>query len=179
MNRSEVEERATEILASEGSGVNGHPIVPVDVLGIAPHLGLVVMDAKFKDDGLSGAVGYKDGHFLIWVNREQAVTRRRFTVAHEIGHFVLHMDRGANPHTYTDVDGNLYMFRGAAVGERAKEVEANQFAAALLMPSEEVFARVDRVRGEIDTFRLAQEFWVSQVAMEIRLQTLLGTGIFA
>ena len=180
MTSSEIDDRAQAILAeyADRCGMDSVPI-PVDVLAIASELGLTVMEAKFKNPALSGAITPKDDAFTVYLNREQAMTRRRFTLAHEIGHFILHLDQGKSTGTYTDDSRSLSLFRGQGLGVREQEIDANRFAAALLMPTSEVVQRLERFVGDVDTYALAQEFWVSQLAMEIRLQTVRGIGIFA
>ncbi|HEY2868495.1 MAG TPA: ImmA/IrrE family metallo-endopeptidase, partial [Gaiellales bacterium] len=63
----------------------------------------------------------------IWVRRDEPGPRRRFTVAHEVGHHLLHSDGAAVLCRPSDVE--------TAQGDvRAREREANRFAAELLMP---------------------------------------------
>jgi len=85
--------------------------------------------------------------------------RRRFTIAHEIGHFVLHPER-CRPE------------RGGAVNEagRMQEREADAFAAELLMP-EYLVREAVRQQG-LDDARLADRFEVSRKAMQTRLRYL-------
>jgi len=85
--------------------------------------------------------------------------RRRFTIAHEIGHFVLHPER-CRPE------------RGGAVNEagRMEEREADAFAAELLMP-EHLVREAVREQG-LDVARLADRFEVSRKAMQTRLRGL-------
>jgi len=84
--------------------------------------------------------------------------RRRFTIAHEIGHFVLHPERRPE--------------RGGAVDEagRAEEREADAFAAELLMP-EHLVREAVRTHGP-DAARLAERFEVGRRAMQARLRQL-------
>ena len=86
--------------------------------------------------------------------------RRRFTIAHEIGHFMLHQEQRCQPEL------------GGAVGEagRVEEGEADAFAAELLMP-EHLVREAVRTHGT-DATRLADRFEVSRKAMQARLRTL-------
>ena len=86
--------------------------------------------------------------------------RRRFTIAHEIGHFVLHPERG-RPEC-----------GGAAVdeAERVEECEADAFAAELLMPERLVREAVHKQGPDVD--RLAGRFEVGRKAMRARLDDL-------
>ena len=85
--------------------------------------------------------------------------RRRFTIAHEIGHFVLHPGR-----CRAERDG----LANAAM--LAEEREADAFAAELLMPEHLVWQAV-REQGA-DVQRLADRFQVSSRAMQVRLRRL-------
>jgi len=99
----------------------------------------------------------------IWVRRDEPAPRRRFTVAHEIGHHLLHSDGAAVLCRPADVET-------AQASERAREREANRFAAELLMPEALVRAAADR--DGPDPIALAPRFGVSDVAMGYRLVTL-------
>jgi Zn-dependent peptidase ImmA (M78 family) len=104
----------------------------------------------------------------IWVNAAETArspARRAFTIAHELGHWELHRDLGVEAHARfcrTEEVG--------ANGVTRIEREANQFAAALLMPADLVRAAVAE-RGT-DVVALARAFGVSSQAMHIRLETL-------
>ena len=99
----------------------------------------------------------------IWVRRDEPAPRRRFTVAHEIGHHLLHSDGAAVLCRPADVET-------AQGTERAREREANRFAAELLMP--EAMVREAADRDGPDPIALAPRFGVSDVAMAYRLVTL-------
>jgi Zn-dependent peptidase ImmA (M78 family) len=93
----------------------------------------------------------------------QAPRRRRFTVAHEIGHWLLHA-QGAVPRTVW-----CRITDGSEPGD-ALEREANRFAAELLMP--EAWVRDEAARSGADREALAQRFDVSEIAMGWRLFNL-------
>jgi Zn-dependent peptidase ImmA (M78 family) len=118
---------------------------------------------------------YRDGSkAIIAVNATHARTRQRFTIAHEIGHLRLHEGRPMF------VDRSVRLDRRderAARGVDAKEIEANSFAAALLMPEEMILSAVARLprdsgRSQEIIGRLARRFDVSAQAMEYRLANL-------
>jgi hypothetical protein len=138
----------------------------------------------------------------ILVNRDDPLVRRRFSVAHELGHYLLHflpllaavdatdgrdlLEFGESlPPVEGEADapgaGRVTLRGGPSVPaapERAGwEIEANRFAALVLMPEAAVRARVAALgtRGgarESLTRRLASEFLVSQAAMRRRLADL-------
>lgn len=113
-----------------------------------------------EDPGWSGAVKITPpGLADIWVASNDGPHRRRFTLAHELAHLMLH-----NPveSAYRDIS-----FSGTR-----EEVEANQYAAALLMPLWLLQQAVD-AHGVSIRF-LARMFDVSNAAMHVRLDKLMG-----
>jgi len=144
--------------------------VPVQVVPLAKELGLQVYRASGWPDDLSGAIrrvsddeGIEaSSGYAIYVNKDHHINRRRFTIAHEIAHFVLHTD---------DIGDGLTddaMYR-SELGS-SKEYQANDFAAQILMPSD----ALDKYRreGKESAFELSQIFEVSQSAMATRLKRL-------
>ncbi|MFZ5825389.1 MAG: ImmA/IrrE family metallo-endopeptidase [Bacillota bacterium] len=112
---------------------------------------------------------------LIVVEANHHEHRRRFSVAHEVGHFVLHYLPRTGGDTYrctpSDMErGSEPTGTGAGVTHGRQEWEANLFAAELLMPEQPVLAMYRVVGGSVS--RLAKHFCVSPQAMEIRLKRL-------
>lgn len=149
---------------------------PVDVCKIASDLGLAVVTENLGSD--VSALLVTDGKSsVIGVHGQHAPTRQRFSIAHEIGHFVLRHQFQPGEHVHVD-SGRYVSERGlkASAGVDPKEIEANQFAASLLMPAKLVRAHVSRFgKGpllEDELKELAHEFVVSEQAMTIRLTTL-------
>lgn len=93
-------------------------------------------------------------NLIIAYNKNQHVHSKRFTVAHELGHFLLGHTRSGHDH-YLDVfdEGS---------GD-PKEIEANQFAAELLIPS--ILLKADIENGIQDVPTLSKKYWVSELAM--------------
>jgi Zn-dependent peptidase ImmA (M78 family) len=117
------------------------PELPVPVHRIAEDLlGLHVATGDLKD--LSGALYPAERE--IRVNAAEPETRRRFTLAHELGHWVCHCLGGREEPVFCrhqDMDSWV---------DRALEREANVFAAELVMPEpevREVFAQHGRRQG--------------------------------
>ena len=140
--------------------------VPVRVGALAQELGLGVLRSTLQP-GVSGQIGpskeYSSG-FAIKVNRHEAKSRQRFTIAHEIGHYILHRDKIG--HGITDT----ILYRSKLSSNL--EVEANKFAANLIMPITKIREKLAEVGRGIDrsvAVELAQIFDVSIDAMEIRL----------
>ncbi|MGX9351351.1 ImmA/IrrE family metallo-endopeptidase [Shimia sp. W99] len=161
---------------------------PVDLDRVMSAFGISQDDSlDFDKLSLSGFARWSEDRKTanIWVNPLEPENRRRFTLAHELGHLFQHMLPN-----YQDVqraeefkDGPREFRRDGSVGK--EEREANQFAAKLLMPApmvkEESTKLKDAYRkpdGKIGMSRqrfideLAQKFEVSSQAMEYRLKNL-------
>lgn len=141
--------------------------VPVDVERLALDLGLRVWHSPTLEQNVSGKIirdperGGPSG-YAIYVNANEGRRRRRFTVAHEIAHFILHGDLIGNG----VVDDALYR----SILPSHYEVQANRLAADILMPRQ----AIDRLYAEgiRDPAELAKRFDVSTAAMKIRLRIL-------
>ena len=139
--------------------------IPVPVEDIAVDL-LGLWVEEVDDLPVSGALIPSER--VVLLNRDEPPVRRRFTLAHEIGHWVCQCDEGRDPH-------QAIMCRGVDIAEqagRALEREANAFAATLLMPADSVCAVPDAERADS-----AATFGVSPVAMDWRFFNLGLTQI--
>ena len=140
---------------------------------IAERLGATVI-YESMDRGVSGLLVRDTGGVVIGVNRSHVPTRQRFSIAHEIGHLLLHQGR---PMVIDHVRLNLRDERSSTATD-LEEIQANAFAAELLMPRDlvlEAARGLDPARtGSETTFvdDLAQIFDVSEQAMEYRLVNL-------
>jgi Zn-dependent peptidase ImmA (M78 family) len=147
---------------------NGKIRLPVEPQRIAKALGLkyYVADLGLELSGMLVRPANHDAQ--IHVNRDDSDARRRFSCAHELGHYVLQSPEEGLP---TDEGGGHVFFRGplSAMGSDDAEVWANKFAAALLMPRDLV-QDIREERTEIAA--LAAKFSVSVEAMRFRLQAL-------
>jgi Zn-dependent peptidase ImmA (M78 family) len=150
---------------------------PVDVDLVARRLGLKVVHLHLGEEDVSGLLISKGDSTVIAVQESDPSNRKRFTIAHEIAHF--HLRHQFEPGDHVHVDrGHLITPRNSrsSTGVDSKEIEANQFAACLLMPSKLVLNRIKalKVKSLCDDHveMLAKEFMVSEQAMTIRLSTL-------
>lgn len=133
--------------------------VPVDVHAIARLAGTQVIEEPLS--GFSGSFFCENGMPTIRVNSSESILRRRFTVAHELGHYVLRHEGG-----YRDGPDT---FSVGAVDR--KERDANLFASELLMPHDGVrYLLIGREIGGVT--ELANHMQVSEVAMQYRLKKL-------
>ena len=152
-----------------GAGITA-PAVSIDDIVRAQGITIRVMDLK----EVSGLVVRDGSVTVIGVNKAHAFTRRRFTVAHELAHALLH--EGEEVHYDRDFRVD---FRSAAssMGVDVKEMEANFFAAAILMPrrfleADPLVANLDLEDAADAVKTLATRYKVSQHAMSIRLGNL-------
>ncbi len=143
------------------------PFIPVDL--VAEKMGIKVEYQNFDDQNLSGCILRNGASALICVNSNESKNRQRFTIAHEIGHFMLHReDEGF-------VDKGLNRNLESSKATDPKEIEANHFAAELLMPKEFIEKDVEAVEvSDYDDFikSLAARYEVSAHAMTLRLNYL-------
>ena len=143
---------------------------PISVEALAQLLNARIVLEPLSTD-LSGALHVVDGIPRIAVNSTQASTRQRFTIAHEIGHLILHGQQ-----TFVD---RSFLFRRdqrAATGSAREEIQANMFAAEVLMPHQWLLDELGEDGIDIgDDERLvdlARRYRVSQAAMLFRLVNL-------
>ena len=151
---------------------------PVEIVKICKNNGIKVFEEYLPED-VSGLIvvdeeewpKYNSNKFII-VNLADSAARRRFTIAHELAHFILHKE-----------DSKLYAHRDMPDNGIRKsddfEQEANYFAANVLMPEELVREKIEVIKdswGEIPISVLAQaiaaSFGVSKSAATIRLRQL-------
>lgn len=143
----------------------------IDLAIISKNLGVDIKGENL-DPEISGFFVLKNGIPYIRFNKLEAIQRQRFTIAHELGHFLLHKDE--RPLFIDKSEKILYRDINSSTGEIKKEREANAFAASLLMPKylliESISSSLDGIESEIDT--LAQLYNVSSQAMMFRLSNL-------
>jgi len=149
---------------------------PIDVERVARRLGMDVVEVDLGPDvsGLLVTVGEKA---KICVHEGHHRNRKRFTIAHEIGHYVLKHQFGTE-HVHVDKGSSVFINHRnpkSSEGIDPKEIEANQFAACLLMPTGLIQDAVKRDKlplAEERVSSLAKAFQVSEQSMTIRLTTL-------
>ena len=150
-----VEEKNFEVLLREFQRET-----PVKVGALAAALGVKVAISELPS-GVSGKLSCDDaGAWTIRVNRHEHKNRQRFTIAHEIAHFVLHR---------SEINGELTddTFYRSGLSEQ-REWEANRLAAEILMPWHLI--RNETQSGQkLTPKELAEKFGVSEAAMHIRL----------
>jgi Zn-dependent peptidase ImmA (M78 family) len=141
--------------------------IPVPVHSLPASLGIKLKTA-FLASGISGMLEKKDDSFLITINVADPDTRQRFTLAHELGHYMLHRhligDGLDDDRAYRSTEAGKY--HNTLIGPE-EETEANRFAANLLMPREAI--NRERLKLSDDIRAMASLFGVSEHAMSIRM----------
>lgn len=134
---------------------------PLHVERVAEFLGLEVAE-ELMDSDVSGYLEFKGGRWVAGINALHHRNRQRFTLAHEIAHFVLHRNERAR-----FVDQTFARREG---GGDAVESQADRFAAELLMPEAKVREMIGQ--GTTSLKELASHFHVSVLAMRFRVKNL-------
>ena len=139
---------------------------PVDVDRLAASLGISVVYVAMPEE-VSGALVRKGDLYVITINKRHPRTRQRFTLAHELGHYIHHrpiIGDGVNDSkTYRTTNSDKH-YNPRILPEH--ETEANQFAASLLMPMD----IVDRLRTRrLSVEEIAKKLQVSHHAAAIRM----------
>jgi Zn-dependent peptidase ImmA (M78 family) len=150
---------------------------PVPVERIAKALGVRVEYAPL-DGELSGLAYVREGVPIVGINTLHAPNRQRFTLAHELAHVQLH--RSELEHAVHVDRGSLRRDPLAAAGTDPTEIEANTFAAELLMPHNLLLAILNNRSVDLEDDEaiaaLAKRFRVSEAAMRFRLDSLGEAG---
>ena len=100
---------------------------------------------------------------VLWVNGTRPAVRRRFTLAHELGHVRCGHDHKLPVETYKTLGGQ---------DTDSREVQANAFAAQFLMPADAICDHVTSKPTLEDVVTIAARFGVSTIAALYRLNTL-------
>jgi len=125
------------------------------------------------EDDVSGAILFKDDEYSILINTNKPVVRQNFTIGHELGHYFMHRDDLQRQSAIIDgddsLDGQKILYRRDDEGSKRLEIEANNFAASLLMPADLVRRAWQATQSVEECARI---FSVSVVAMSVRLTKL-------
>lgn len=173
MKQSEIKRRAEKFCVDYG--IDSYP---VEIVRICNENGLKVFE-EYLDPDVSGLIvvdespwpKYGTNQFIL-VNLMESAVRRRFTIAHELAHYILHRNE-SRLFAHRDMTAD-----GASIS--SMEQEANYFAANVLMPEKLVREKVEDMRNgiwsKIPDFVLIREiadyFVVSESAAEVRLKQI-------
>lgn len=142
---------------------------PIRIENIAKALGVEVRTGDLGD--VSGVLVRHGDSAIIGTNSTQGAQRQRFTIAHELGHFLLH--EGITNHVDRTYRVN-YRSAESSQATNVEEIEANYFAASILMPKHLLDQRdaEEALDSDSEMSELAKEFQVSRLAMSLRLANL-------
>jgi Zn-dependent peptidase ImmA (M78 family) len=140
------------------------PATPLDKI-----LKKIGIELKYGDLGdVSGLLVRSDEMATIGVNAKHPEVRQRFTIAHELGHYLLHA--GLSSHFDRDYRVN-YRSTESSQATNVEEIEANFFAASILMPKDflEADEAIKALDSDVEVDKLAKRYAVSRHAMSLRL----------
>ena len=150
---------------------------PFKIIEFINELGIKVTAAKM-DSSFSGAICNEEGEYRIYINDSHSPTRLRFTLAHELGHYFYdrpYLDSNAEITEPSKQAIRPVLFRkdGPDIDPemRKMDINANQFAAQLLMPE---IKFIEIWNQKTTPEQVADFFGVSVEAVKIRASVLLG-----
>lgn len=138
--------------------------IPVDPIAIARRSGVNVVYAPLDEETLGAFLKRPNEVPTILINERDHENRKRFTCAHELGHYNRRKGEEGEFHTI-DLRSPL-----SSTGSDPEEIYANEFAASLLMPADDL--KIFLQFGLSDE-ELADRFKVSREAMEYRIVNTL------
>lgn len=152
---------------SDLASLFGYHAPAVSVFDIAKRMGASLFYLPEKDGHLDGLLRIQAGEPEILINRKHHIHRQRFSVAHEIGHLLLHSET-----LLSGTMNSLVLYRDTSVGKNTSQVEreANRFGSRLLIPDD----LIEQYSLHYGLDDLAALFQVSPEAMAIRLKGLYG-----
>lgn len=158
--------------------------IPVNIEGIINFLSIEIKNKPdFRKIKVTGNITVKNGIPSIWINpmQNKMLERKRFTLAHELGHYILHI--APTNKLNDEIDDEKIVYNRDDNWDKI-EMQANNFSAQLLMPSNLVSEEAEkiiieykktnneRIPKDIIIEKLAKKFEVSLSAMEFRLSSL-------
>ncbi|MGW8185569.1 MAG: ImmA/IrrE family metallo-endopeptidase [Candidatus Moraniibacteriota bacterium] len=162
-----IEKRASQVL--NNFSIKQPPILLDKILSVYN-----ITLGEAPSDEYSGFLIRKNGSALIGINSNDTFARQRFTIAHELAHFLLEKTKDTFVDEHSKINHRSYSHEN---GKERNEVMADKFAASLLMPRN--FLKRDFMRIEIkgifqenDLEYLAEKYVVSKEAMKYRLVNL-------
>lgn len=141
--------------------------IPIqNINDVVRQLGGYIEENVMPDNMVDGSIRKENDSFVISVSPFQSEERRKFTIAHELGHLFLHMGYIIYPELWSrQRDATYYRSEDSLV-----EYQANEFAAAFLMPKERYKEIMDRytIGTSVETRKIAEYFGVSVSAASNR-----------
>lgn len=134
----------------------------VNIKKLATELGVKEIREESVEGAASGYMQNKDGKYIIGVEKKDSELRQRFTIAHELAHYLLHRNHICEGDSI--VDSRIY--RSNLTSDL--EVEANRLAADLVMPMN-LLRHFASITSSITYNQLSEKLGVSLQALKVRL----------
>ncbi|MFN8286029.1 MAG: ImmA/IrrE family metallo-endopeptidase [Chitinophagales bacterium] len=134
-----------------------------NLINIIEKHGIAVLYLDTDSEQFDGVTAYSDnGYPMIVLNKNKPNDRKRFTLAHELGHMIMHFPYRFNPNFYDKMENEK---------DDVFEREADRFASEFLLPASDVFQSLQHITyGRLG---LLKEYWnVSKSALIRRAKTL-------
>lgn len=164
-----IEERALGILAAARVDQ-----LPIELDSVADYLNV---DVAYEDldDNVSGFLKASSDRVVAVINSKHHRNRKRFTLAHELGHYVLHAENAVSDVLHINQPQVYHRDTHSSEGIIRQEIEANRFASALLMPKhllDDLLETHTDLLGDSNIDSLAKDIGVSVQALSFRLSNL-------
>lgn len=141
--------------------------IPFDVISFAQDLGIEVLESDQLEKTTRGYIKeFSNNKMVICVNKNNYFNRKRFTIAHELGHYFLH--RSALSKIRIDAEDYEPMYHDETLDQQEKD--ANDFGASILMPQEPFTKLWNQKDYPVEA--MAKYFLVSELAIETRAKFL-------
>ncbi|MBD3244479.1 MAG: ImmA/IrrE family metallo-endopeptidase [Candidatus Moranbacteria bacterium] len=163
MDSEKIKKKAKDVLLNSGLPTDR----PIDVTLLAQKQGYKVYEVLFDDKDIAGMTVDSDKEKSIYVSKQDNEGRKRFTIAHELAHAILHHKKLKKEKRIVDYRKPLTDYENSA--ELRREIQANMFAAELLMP-EHLTRKFWDFKKDVD--EMANFFTVSPKAAVVRLESL-------
>jgi Zn-dependent peptidase ImmA (M78 family) len=149
--------------------------IPVAIEVLAHRLNLAIQ-CEALGENVAGVLVIEGDRGAIGYNSTHAAVRQRFTIAHEISHYLLHVKKSQRSQLFIDRHLTFRRDGYSSGGVDYEEIEANQLGAALLIPRRLVQQEVKKHDLDLDDEEaigfLSKRFHVSTAAMTNRLTNL-------
>ena len=151
-------------------------VFPVSIEALVRLFGIELDKKAILPEGISGQIEKLDnGKYKISCNKGDHYFRQRFTMAHELSHFLLHKEKVGNGVTddvkYSNTTTTSHEFYNEKI-QKNEEAEANGLASTFLMPKKLLRDYIGKDLDENSLKELATKFQVSPPAMKLRLDIL-------
>ena len=149
-------------------------IFPRNIVAVCTKLGITVQETAQFPNNISGAIFKEDEKYFILVNKFHSIGRKSFTIAHELGHYILHkdlLDENSELVSYIKSNDKICPALARGLDYNTIEKEANNFAAEILMPEKKFICKCETANSIEE---VANYFGVSVQAASIRADKLGG-----